>query len=467
MRPYKVEYLMNELGEVEEDMFELVGVLVHTGTAETGHYYSYIRERPQVGSQENWVEFNDDAVTSWEPGFMESACFGGLEHGTIDNLPFEKNYSAYMLFYQRSSTLIVANDELAKKENGVSPKAVVNPLQGSRINMKNKPVVRNPLKIAVEPRQANHITLENELVMLLLDSGFLMKAIDIICADTIDNDSQLTRMLQAISKRNLMQRPVSQPLWGPFLRAAILYCEHSENPKAIPDMAFHIAKNSFNLDNNDGSEYLRFFKDLVALRSNSNDISQEEITKIVLSTLTQWVPTLLTHHQSAVRSDTEDFLGELIFNIGVEEDDTSPENEQTLADHRRDQTRRLGNACLEYLQDVYIRQRVQAVRTVMINIEHVVGLCLQYFEPGPAADRYKLNMDNLWNHLRRYMVEEVDDGSAWENSDDEYASDEPMDNITELCEPMDIGVWLWTLGIGIGGGLGCSGWIGLGWNERS
>ncbi|CAD6444908.1 6039bd08-4af7-4836-9051-2cf9a245c040 [Sclerotinia trifoliorum] len=732
MRPYKVEYLMNESGEVEEDMFELVGVLVHTGTAETGHYYSYIRERPQVGGQENWVEFNDDAVTSWEPGFMESACFGGLEHGAIDNMPFEKNYSAYMLFYQRSSTLTVANDELAKKDNGVLSKAVVNTLQGSCINMKNKPVVRNPLKIAVEPRQANHITLENELVMrkyclhdpahvllvrnmfentrhlnkllhngkcsdphdlekqamwvamchldqvvarskdvpdlgtyvnslraqcqycgecsrdfldylcrctdsfrflllkcpeaavrsevgvavlgallsvkngiryayglsnggrvrsddpnllqdvvaalvrlyenfhnsirawpeyfgllasianlgnheaaVLLDSGFLMKAIDIICADTIDNDSQLTRMLQAISKRNLMQRPVSydsiidllarlisvcdpvaaeidqsssrlqlslggrkipfsfdernrinchwtrtkahiltekllminqnqhatksiiatllhfphpddldldqymycaithgikrnsQTLWGPFLRAAILYCEHSENPKAIPDMAFHVAKNSFNLDNNDGSEYLRFFKDLITLQSNSNDISQEEITKIVLSTLTHWVPTLLTHHQNAVRSDTEDFLGELIFNIGVEEDDTSPGNEQTLADHRREQTRRLGSACLEYLQDVYIRQRVQAVRTVMINIEHVVGLCLQYFEPGPAADRYKLSMDNLWNHLRRYMVEEVDDGSAWENSDDEYGSDEPMDNTTELCEPMD------------------------------
>src|SRR3954464_9464578 len=48
MRPYKVEHLMDDDSGAEEDMFELVGVLVHSGTAESGHYYSFIRERPST-----------------------------------------------------------------------------------------------------------------------------------------------------------------------------------------------------------------------------------------------------------------------------------------------------------------------------------------------------------------------------------------------------------------------------------
>src|ERR1700730_13561699 len=68
MRPYKVEHLMESPEETPEDMYELVGILVHAGTAESGHYYSYIRERPSQGQPANWVEFNDDSVTSFDPG---------------------------------------------------------------------------------------------------------------------------------------------------------------------------------------------------------------------------------------------------------------------------------------------------------------------------------------------------------------------------------------------------------------
>jgi ubiquitin carboxyl-terminal hydrolase 9/24 len=41
----------------------LVGVLVHSGSADAGHYYSYIKERnkdsPNYGK---WFEFNDTTV---------------------------------------------------------------------------------------------------------------------------------------------------------------------------------------------------------------------------------------------------------------------------------------------------------------------------------------------------------------------------------------------------------------------
>ncbi|KAJ2985180.1 hypothetical protein NUW58_g5673 [Xylaria curta] len=106
MQPYTVEHLSNPSLNAKSDIFELVGVLVHSGTAETGHYYSFIRERPTNCDATSWVEFNDDIVTSWDPSQMENACFGGPDHRQYDNgTVYEKVYSAYMLFYQRSSSL--------------------------------------------------------------------------------------------------------------------------------------------------------------------------------------------------------------------------------------------------------------------------------------------------------------------------------------------------------------------------
>jgi ubiquitin carboxyl-terminal hydrolase 34 len=107
MRPYTIEHLSNPSEDIGEDLFELVGVLVHSGTAESGHYYSYIRERPRGGGNEVWVEFNDDVVSSWDPVQLESSCFGGPDYRPPfdGNVIYDKTYSAYMLFYQRSSSL--------------------------------------------------------------------------------------------------------------------------------------------------------------------------------------------------------------------------------------------------------------------------------------------------------------------------------------------------------------------------
>ncbi|KAL5612761.1 hypothetical protein BROUX41_004154 [Berkeleyomyces rouxiae] len=108
MNPYTVTHLSSPEKSSEPDVFELVGILVHTGTAESGHYYSYIKDRPCLPDTDKWLEFNDDTVSQWDPMQMESSTFGGFEpHMSYDNTPepIEKAYSAYMLFYQRTSTL--------------------------------------------------------------------------------------------------------------------------------------------------------------------------------------------------------------------------------------------------------------------------------------------------------------------------------------------------------------------------
>ncbi|KAK3313841.1 hypothetical protein B0H66DRAFT_483418 [Apodospora peruviana] len=123
MRPYTIEHLSNPTEEVPKDMFELVGVIVHSGTSESGHYYSYVRERPSDSDTPVWVEFNDENVSSWDPAHMENSCFGGPDyraHFENTGVSYDKTYSAYMLFYQRSTSLAKEQD-LLKKSGCTSP----------------------------------------------------------------------------------------------------------------------------------------------------------------------------------------------------------------------------------------------------------------------------------------------------------------------------------------------------------
>ncbi|KAM5345480.1 hypothetical protein ACJ41O_011342 [Fusarium nematophilum] len=115
LRPYTIEHLSSPDTDTEEDVFELVGVLVHSGTAESGHYYSYIRERPSSTTRQTWVEFNDDMVTPWDPTLMESSTFGGPDHRPpydTNGILYDKTYSAYMLFYQRASSLSAEQESM-------------------------------------------------------------------------------------------------------------------------------------------------------------------------------------------------------------------------------------------------------------------------------------------------------------------------------------------------------------------
>lgn len=73
--------------ESRSPQYRLCGILIHSGFAESGHYYSYIR----VG--ERWLEFNDKKVSEWDiTANLKSECFGGTE---------ERSRNAYMLFYER------------------------------------------------------------------------------------------------------------------------------------------------------------------------------------------------------------------------------------------------------------------------------------------------------------------------------------------------------------------------------
>ncbi|KAL1475021.1 hypothetical protein MTO96_037596 [Rhipicephalus appendiculatus] len=91
--------------------YDLIGVTVHTGTADGGHYYSFIRERQNPG-KDKWFLFNDAEVKPFDPSHIAAECFGGeMTSKTYDSVTdkfmdfsFEKTNSAYMLFYERCSS---------------------------------------------------------------------------------------------------------------------------------------------------------------------------------------------------------------------------------------------------------------------------------------------------------------------------------------------------------------------------
>ncbi len=104
MAPYNVKSLSNPDEPISPDMFELVGILVHSGTAESGHYYSYIRERPTSRfSFNSWVQFNDIDVSAFDSQRIADCCYGGVE--LASTLQLSKSHNAYMLFYQRVTSI--------------------------------------------------------------------------------------------------------------------------------------------------------------------------------------------------------------------------------------------------------------------------------------------------------------------------------------------------------------------------
>uniref|UniRef100_A0A3B5M8F1 Ubiquitin carboxyl-terminal hydrolase 34 n=1 Tax=Xiphophorus couchianus TaxID=32473 RepID=A0A3B5M8F1_9TELE len=123
MTPYTEDFLMGK-GERKEGFreereqsvtesyeYDLIGVTVHTGTADGGHYYSFIRDivNPHAYKNNKWYLFNDAEVKPFDSAQLASECFGGeMTTKTYDSVTdkfmdfsFEKTHSAYMLFYKR------------------------------------------------------------------------------------------------------------------------------------------------------------------------------------------------------------------------------------------------------------------------------------------------------------------------------------------------------------------------------
>ncbi|KDO23632.1 hypothetical protein SPRG_11078 [Saprolegnia parasitica CBS 223.65] len=79
-------------------LYECSGAIVHVGTAQSGHYYCYLRDPKATAS---WVECNDTLVTPFDAAQLPHECFGGLRAHDDDG---RRSPSAFMLLYTRKAT---------------------------------------------------------------------------------------------------------------------------------------------------------------------------------------------------------------------------------------------------------------------------------------------------------------------------------------------------------------------------
>jgi len=77
--------IATELEDPLDFDYKLVGVVVHMGTADAGHYISYINtdrnidgDSPEWGEvhKQSWFEFNDSKVEKFDFQTLEYNCFG-------------------------------------------------------------------------------------------------------------------------------------------------------------------------------------------------------------------------------------------------------------------------------------------------------------------------------------------------------------------------------------------------------
>jgi len=107
-----------------------VGVVVHSGTAQSGHYYSYILDQ----ESRQWLVYNDSSVQPYDVSTLKQECFGGEQE-------FSRHMtsgSAYLLFYSRTSTSSSrATDEAMVDEAEAVQAQAVNRLIVSEIRKDN------------------------------------------------------------------------------------------------------------------------------------------------------------------------------------------------------------------------------------------------------------------------------------------------------------------------------------------
>jgi ubiquitin C-terminal hydrolase len=92
--------------------YELQGVLVHSGIAQGGHYYSFIRDHD---NPQNWFLFDDDDVSPFNADNIPSQCFGGSYQTSIQGVSSmieeDRSSNALMLFYNKVRAGVSVDDD--------------------------------------------------------------------------------------------------------------------------------------------------------------------------------------------------------------------------------------------------------------------------------------------------------------------------------------------------------------------
>jgi len=151
--------------------YKLTGIVIHLGTAESGHYYSLIQDReadPSIPEEKRWIEFNDTIVTPFDPSEIPNEAFGGEQKwryysasdatGSIQ----EKMKNAYILFYERVTPI----KETETKQTGAAGEESK---QGGEVEAK----VDKSKKDTKDPKEAQLVKQQPEAIKHAVPVDFI------------------------------------------------------------------------------------------------------------------------------------------------------------------------------------------------------------------------------------------------------------------------------------------------------
>ena len=127
--------------------YELKGINVHTGSADGGHYFSFIdvnrdgnNNLLNENTKENWLQFNDSHVSEFDIDTIPSECYGG----SLDGRNYENCQNAYLLIYERKKKtpikILIDEKDIDKDKDNIikidkdNKKQIIKEYDLSRIN---------------------------------------------------------------------------------------------------------------------------------------------------------------------------------------------------------------------------------------------------------------------------------------------------------------------------------------------
>ncbi|XP_055902389.1 probable ubiquitin carboxyl-terminal hydrolase FAF isoform X2 [Eupeodes corollae] len=283
-----VEFVENSYDHTETTKYELTGIIVHSGQASGGHYFSYILYKDDKTEKEQWYKFDDNEVTECkmnEDEEMKVQCFGGEYMGEIYDSNLKRMqyrrqkrwWNAYMLFYTRCDqkpvkmTQSVEQLSLAESSNFIlpMPKAIETSVRTQNIRFLHSKsifsveffnLIKNLVSSIVPPVKQEKMTLEAEELSLLgvqLASHFLFhsgfrtkKTLRGPVIEWFDTLSLHLRHSSAVRKwfaNNALLNPPgrlaeyilvapSQEVRTVFVKLVVIFCHFAINDEPLPNI---------------------------------------------------------------------------------------------------------------------------------------------------------------------------------------------------------------------------------------
>ena len=160
-------------------LYDLVGVLVHSGYADAGHYYSIIKDR----ETQTWLKFDDKHIEVFDISNLKEECFGGDsgQNWACDMISFAKTRNAYMLVYERTSFL----ENKTEIINEVNESSLIN--------------VSDSIKSKI--KKENHEFLRDKLLFDKAYSEFLKEFFEIVQVHEVHSLDKMFSFTQKLAER--------------------------------------------------------------------------------------------------------------------------------------------------------------------------------------------------------------------------------------------------------------------------